>query len=182
MIYLAVDIKSTLIKIGFSDNPRYREKQLQTANPNFHIFFIFLGGAKLEKTLHNRFQDFRYDLEWFSLSKSDIYSIITEFEQLSIFFDDDLLNSIEFISQRKVINLTEQESALLKILTDAEHSLTDLARNLFIAEQDIIKLLNQLKKKKALKYTKKGYKISVSVNQAGCGTSNIGGSLTAKDE
>jgi hypothetical protein len=170
MIYLAVDFKSTLTKIGFSENPQYREKQLQTGNPDLKIFFIFLGGKELEKQLQLRYHEYHYNLEWFSLPKNVINDIITEFQPVSTFFDTKALDSLDFIPQKYTLELTEMECALIEILDSPvqEYDIKCLAKNLFIAEQDIIKLLNQLKKKKVLKYTKKGYKISISVNQAGC--------------
>lgn len=171
MIYLAVDFKSTLTKIGFSENPQYREKQLQTGNPVLKIFFIFLGGKELEKQLQLRYHEYHYNLEWFSLPKNVINDIITEFQPVSTFFDTKALDSLDFIPQKYILELTETESAMVEILDSpvSEYKLSYLARNLFIAEHDVLDLLNQLKKKKYLKYTKKGQTISVVVNQAGCG-------------
>lgn len=166
MIYLAIDLNSTLTKIGFSDNPQYREKQLKTGNPDLRVFFICLGGKELEKTLHNRYAEFQYDLEWFSLPKNIIDEIVLEFIHLAIFFDKSILDTIQIVPQKYTPNLTECERELVEILENRTYKVSDLAKNLFIADNDIIKLLISLKKKKYLTYTKKGQTISISVNQA----------------
>ena len=57
------------VKIGLSDSPSHRLKELQTGNPNtLHLVCSFAGNKKYESRLHRRFKKYRVRGEWYSLS------------------------------------------------------------------------------------------------------------------
>ena len=54
------------IKIGFSQNPKSRLKSIQTGMPDLlKLLAVIPGDEKLEKELHNEFNDLRLRGEWF---------------------------------------------------------------------------------------------------------------------
>lgn len=70
------------VKIGMSDNPEGRVKQLQTGNPvELRLLVIFKCDSRahafnLEHTLHKLLNSRHISGEWFSVSKSNIYKTI----------------------------------------------------------------------------------------------------------
>lgn len=66
MIYLIVDRKNRVCKIGYSKNPLKRLGQLQTGNPEpLMLVSTIDGDINTEKELHKRFGAFRVNGEWF---------------------------------------------------------------------------------------------------------------------
>jgi len=63
------------IKIGYSNNPEYREKTLQAEKPSITLLAAWQGDMSDEKQLHQRFADKRVRGEWFHLDQSDILTI-----------------------------------------------------------------------------------------------------------
>ena len=58
------------IKIGVSDNPEKRIKQLSTGSPvELKLIATIAGDSSLEKELHDRFKHLKQDKEWFHLTK-----------------------------------------------------------------------------------------------------------------
>ena len=54
------------VKIGYSKNPRYRLKKMQTANPiKLKLLATMPGDCKTETGLHEAFDKLRYRGEWF---------------------------------------------------------------------------------------------------------------------
>lgn len=81
--YLMIDLKSGLHKIGISSDPNYREKTLQSEQPEIetvvHRKFINRKLAKdFEKELHTKYDSKRIRGEWFDLNSMEI----NEIEQL----------------------------------------------------------------------------------------------------
>lgn len=67
MIYFIKNIATSNIKIGFSDNPRKRLKELQTGSAEKLVLIKTIeGDQKLEGQLHELFSHCRLDGEWFS--------------------------------------------------------------------------------------------------------------------
>jgi len=68
-----------LVKIGISENPEKRLKQIQTSNPDSEIYGII--NENIEKMLHNIFNQYRYKKEWFFFNpiKNKIDNILNKF-------------------------------------------------------------------------------------------------------
>lgn len=75
-IYLMKNNRNGYIKIGRSVNISYREKTLQSQDPDIELIFSFPGTIKDETFLHGKYADKRIRGEWFSLSQEDIEQII----------------------------------------------------------------------------------------------------------
>ncbi len=59
-------VESGLIKIGKTDNPEKRRKELQTANhEKLELLHYTTGGRALEKHLHEKFKKYNKSSEWF---------------------------------------------------------------------------------------------------------------------
>lgn len=69
-VYLMYDRKDhlnrTIVKIGYSKNPRSRLASLKTANPKIQLIAYEHGSKILERKLHNYFEKFLIDREWFA--------------------------------------------------------------------------------------------------------------------
>ena len=71
-VYLMRNERNGFIKIGKSDNPRYREKTLQSEEPEVSLIFAHPCPIWVEKGLHVLFSEKRLRGEWFSLSEDEI--------------------------------------------------------------------------------------------------------------
>ena len=74
-------------KIGISDNPEERIKQLQTANPQvveLVVDFPAIDAAECEKRLHEKFAKHRASGEWFELDSCIIDGMIAMYNILPI--------------------------------------------------------------------------------------------------
>ena len=66
MIYFIQEGENGLIKIGYSHSPERRLAKLQTGNPKpLKIIMTLDGDLDFESVLHQKFDDFRADGEWF---------------------------------------------------------------------------------------------------------------------
>lgn len=79
-VYLMRDRKTKLIKIGYSKNPKQREKSLQVANPEIKLIKHYSAFLSDEKQLHKLFSAKKIVGEWFDLSASDLQQIDVYFE------------------------------------------------------------------------------------------------------
>lgn len=70
-IYLMINRRNGYYKIGFSVRPSYREKTLQSEEPEVEMLCFFTGTTADERALHARFADKRVRGEWFALSLKD---------------------------------------------------------------------------------------------------------------
>lgn len=70
--YLFVNFETNLFKIGFSKNPIYREKTLQSEEPKIFVVAFWKRDIRSEKELHNIYKEKRIRGEWFDLSLSDL--------------------------------------------------------------------------------------------------------------
>jgi predicted RNA-binding Zn-ribbon protein involved in translation (DUF1610 family) len=71
-VYLMKNTRNGFIKIGFSKNPKFREKTLQSEEPEIELLASIEGTIDLEKELHARFSAYRIRGEWFRLSEFEI--------------------------------------------------------------------------------------------------------------
>lgn len=72
--YLMKDHTTGLIKIGKSNNPRKREKTLQSEKPQITLFASH--DKNIEKELHAKYKNKRIRGEWFNLSDKDLKDIV----------------------------------------------------------------------------------------------------------
>jgi Meiotically up-regulated gene 113 len=80
-VYLMIDTTNNFHKIGISNNPRYREKTLQSDKPTIELlhkksFPNRKIAEVLEKTLHMTYSNKRIRGEWFDLDNNEINEII----------------------------------------------------------------------------------------------------------
>jgi hypothetical protein len=66
-----------LTKIGFSKDPKNREKTLQAEDPRLNMLAFREGDSGLERRLHLIFASKRVRGEWFKLTELDVERIIT---------------------------------------------------------------------------------------------------------
>lgn len=81
-IYLMIDQRTKLYKIGRSVNPKYRERTLQSDNPLIDLVFSKKAGQEHETYLHEKFAEKRIRGEWFSLNSEDVNYIKNYLTQL----------------------------------------------------------------------------------------------------
>jgi len=74
-VYLMLNTDTSLIKIGTSKNPRYRERTLHSQEPAIHLIAMWRCNKIVEKELHKQYSDKHKRGEWFRLSIKDIYAI-----------------------------------------------------------------------------------------------------------
>ncbi|WP_422004855.1 GIY-YIG nuclease family protein [Roseivirga pacifica] len=81
-VYLMKEGSTVFFKIGFSQNPEFREKTLQSQKPDITLIETWKGDRKLETKLHKKFAEKRLRGEWFDLSESDIATLYGYMDQL----------------------------------------------------------------------------------------------------
>ena len=74
-VYLMLNSKSNLVKIGQSRNPSFREKTLQSEEPEIEMIAFWKASKNVEKELHNIYSNKRERGEWFRLSLKDLKDI-----------------------------------------------------------------------------------------------------------
>jgi tetrahydromethanopterin S-methyltransferase subunit G len=82
-VYLMINQRNGYYKIGRSINPEYREKTLQSEEPEVDLLYKWPASKAVEKTLHNKFKSKKVRGEWFELNENDIIEI-TSFMELII--------------------------------------------------------------------------------------------------
>jgi len=74
-VYLMVNEETSLIKIGTSKKPHYREKTLHSQEPSVFIIALWCCDKALEKELHKKYSKNRIRGEWFRLKLRDLEDI-----------------------------------------------------------------------------------------------------------
>jgi hypothetical protein len=74
-VYLMVNTETSLIKIGFSKNPEYRERTLHSKEPSVFLIASWNVEKKKEKELHLKYKEKRIRGEWFRLTMKDLVEI-----------------------------------------------------------------------------------------------------------
>lgn len=74
-IYLMFNSKTNLVKIGKSKNPAFREKTLQSEEPEISLIAVWQASHQTETELHRQYKDKRVRGEWFKLALKDMTSI-----------------------------------------------------------------------------------------------------------
>lgn len=74
-VYVMLNVRNGLFKIGYSKNPTHRERTLQSAEPEIILLQCWEGDKKMEKELHKCFRMKRVRGEWFELNIIDLLKI-----------------------------------------------------------------------------------------------------------
>lgn len=74
-VYLMMNLKNNLFKIGQSQKPGFREKTLQGEEPEVVMIACWRAPKKVEKELHAIYCSKRIRGEWFKLSLNDVKNI-----------------------------------------------------------------------------------------------------------
>lgn len=77
-LYLARNRRNGYTKIGWSSNIAFREKTLQSDEPEIEIIASWESLKTEEAALHDKYASQRVRGEWFSLSDDDIHQILEE--------------------------------------------------------------------------------------------------------
>lgn len=80
-IYTMINERNGFIKIGRSDNPKFREKTLQSEEPEVRILFAYFAEPYLEGVFHEAFAGKRIRGEWFRLDDHDLLVIREHLEK-----------------------------------------------------------------------------------------------------
>jgi hypothetical protein len=84
MIYFIQATSDNRIKIGMSDNPTIRLRQLQTGSSSqkpYTILTVLPGGRRREKELHKKFKEYHSHREWFNPASEILEFIAQETHQ-----------------------------------------------------------------------------------------------------
>lgn len=76
--YIMKNKRNGFYKIGYSIDPKNREKTLQSEEPNIELIKVFKENH--EKELHDNYSKYRVRGEWFKLSEVQLKYICTHFE------------------------------------------------------------------------------------------------------
>lgn len=76
--YLALCEPRDLIKIGISQNPTERMRELRVGNPDIRLLLYFESGNREEKWLHKNFKNRKVAGEWFRFKSKEITSFFIE--------------------------------------------------------------------------------------------------------
>ena len=74
-IYLMRNNISNYIKIGKSTQPVFRERTLQSQEPNIELLFKHEAPSELEILIHRKYKNKRIRGEWFELSDKNLLKI-----------------------------------------------------------------------------------------------------------
>lgn len=74
-VYLMLNKRNLLVKIGRSNHPSHRERTLQAEEPEVLLLAYWKAGPEAEKALHSRFSSKRQRGEWFELDFRGIRAI-----------------------------------------------------------------------------------------------------------
>ena len=75
--YLIKNNHTKLYKIGYSKNPKHREKTLQSQEPS--IKMVKIWNKNIERKLHKLYSEYRVRGEWFNLTPVQVKYICTQF-------------------------------------------------------------------------------------------------------
>jgi hypothetical protein len=81
-VYLMRNKRNGFVKIGWSINPEFREKTLQSEEPEITLIWKSDGTRAAEAALHFKFAAKRLRGEWFELSDADVEVIQSNFAEV----------------------------------------------------------------------------------------------------
>jgi hypothetical protein len=96
-VYLINIVGTTQYKIGKAINPSARRQTLKTGNPlELKEIRRCLGGLKLERQLHKKYNIYRGQGEWFTFDEVQFNRVVDDFERGSVDeVEDDLTDQLE---------------------------------------------------------------------------------------
>lgn len=104
--YIMEDKAHATLKIGKTKNdPESRLNQLKTGNPSINILHVFPSTQYSESDLHQRFNDFQKDLEWFFYSKGLKTFLSVEIEKHESIFKSFLIREELNNKENYMLNL-----------------------------------------------------------------------------
>ena len=71
-VYLMLNEDTSLVKIGYSNDPSYRERTLHSKEPAVHLIACWEAPKEKERILHNIFESKRQRGEWFRLTFAEL--------------------------------------------------------------------------------------------------------------
>ncbi|WP_159478011.1 GIY-YIG nuclease family protein [Chryseobacterium sp. 18068] len=74
-VYLMVNKETSLIKIGFSKDPIYRETTLQSKEPEVYRIACWKASRSIETELHRKYKEKRVRGEYFKLNINELHEI-----------------------------------------------------------------------------------------------------------
>lgn len=75
-VYFILD--GGFVKVGFSVYPEGRLSCIQTSNPRARLLGYIKGGCQLEKEIHRKLAEYKYDREWFYYTE-EVSEIINQY-------------------------------------------------------------------------------------------------------
>jgi len=75
--YLMKNVRNGFYKIGVSNNPKKRERTLQSQEPE--VKMVKVWSDNIEKELHLKYKEHRVRGEWFNLNKIQVKHICTKY-------------------------------------------------------------------------------------------------------
>jgi DNA-binding XRE family transcriptional regulator len=116
------------VKIGYAINPKYRIRSIQTSHP-FKLYpLLVLDGTLIDETkLHDQFQQYRVNGEWFTLCE-EIQTFINEH------LDLDKRNEFDLLPNNKTFTENEQ---IKRLRHEHKLNLRQLGEKLNITAQSV---------------------------------------------
>jgi hypothetical protein len=129
--YLMLNTRNGFYKIGESNLPKFREKTLQSEEPEVEIYASFTSEICNEKILHERFSHKRIRGEWFSLSNEDLNYIKNNVGLFSIFDmqDYEITKEIKNTTIKSKTNLLYKPKH--KVIKEKNHIIKETHREIY---------------------------------------------------
>jgi hypothetical protein len=129
--YLMLNTRNGFYKIGESNLPKFREKTLQSEEPEVEIYASFTSEKCNEKILHERFSHKRIRGEWFSLSNEDLNYIKNNVGLFSIFDmqDYEITKEIKNTTIKSKTNLLYKPKH--KVIKEKNHIIKETHREIY---------------------------------------------------
>jgi hypothetical protein len=129
--YLMLNTRNGFYKIGESNLPKFREKTLQSEEPEVEIYASFTSEICNEKILHERFSHKRIRGEWFSLTHEDLNYIKNNVGLFSIFDmqDYEITKEIKNTTIKSKTNLLYKPKH--KVIKEKNHIIKETHREIY---------------------------------------------------
>jgi len=126
-----LNTRNGFYKIGESNLPKFREKTLQSEEPEVEIYASFTSEKCNEKILHERFSHKRIRGEWFSLSNEDLNYIKNNVGLFSIFDmqDYEITKEIKNTTIKSKTNLLYKPKH--KVIKQKNHIIKETHREIY---------------------------------------------------
>lgn len=108
LVYLMLNCRNKYTKIGVSMYPQYREKTLQSEEPEITLLATIRGGKNMECELHQRFAAKRLRGEWFDLDRED-------YDAIFLGYGVCLTDDVWFNAMRYGVSFAEAEATMRRL-------------------------------------------------------------------